>query len=145
MARVPKNGKSGPTKTVATTLLMPDSKTVQALAKSRRSTQKRTREISGEFGNEVGKAVEKKHVDRKALSIACQLNDMSAEKLHVTYFHMLRYLDDLGVPERATAQQELFDQGPQEGAETEADEGEGNVTRIGRAARNVAEQAGAVG
>lgn len=149
MAKAPKNGKSGPTETVATTLLLPPTKTVQDLAKMRRNTKKRTQSLSGEFGTEVGKAVENKHLDRKAHAIACQLDAMDDQKLHVTYFHLLKYLDDLEIPKRAKAQEELFDEHKPKGeaGETAEEPGagaaDGNVRHIGSAARKVAEAAGA--
>lgn len=146
MARKPKNGKSGPTETVATNLIMPASAVIQGIAKAKRSAKKRTGQINGEVGDMIAKAVENKHLDRKACGIACQLDAMDDERLGPTYFHLLRYLDDLGIPTRATAQSEAFqakDTGPglKKG---DGDEPEGNVTRIGTAARKVAEQAGEV-
>lgn len=154
MARAPKkdkNGKNtGQTETVATTLLMPAPKVMQDIAKAKRSAKKRTGVINGEVGDMIAKAVENKHLDRKACSIACQLDAMDDERLGVTYFHMLRYFDDLDIPKRAKAQNEMFeakDTGPGLKSNGKDDDGEGeetagNVTRIGTAARKVAERAG---
>lgn len=144
MARSPKNGKSGPTEVVATNLLMPAPKVIQDIAKAKRSAKKRTGQINGEVGDMIAKAVENKHLDRKAAGLACQLDAMDDERLGVTYFHLLRYLDDLGIPARAKAQAQMFDAketGPgMKDKDGEADEG--NVTRIGTAARKVAERTG---
>lgn len=122
----------------ATTLLMPTPKVVQDLAKERRNSKKKTSLISGELGSSIAKAVESKHLDRKAHSIACQLDAMDDERLAITLPHLMRYIDDLGLVERASKQAEMFD-GEKE--ETEADDGK--VTRLGTAARKVADQAGA--
>jgi hypothetical protein len=131
MARAPKNGKSGPTEVVATTLLLPPRKTVEDLAREKRNAKKRTQSIAGELGEAIGKAVENKHLDRKALSIACALDALPDEKLHVTYHHLLEYLEWLGVKKRAEAQERMFE------------DNVGNVTKIGDAARKVVEEAGA--
>lgn len=137
MAKTPKSGKSGPTETTATTLILPADTVIQKLAKEKRNAKKRMQSISGEIGQAIGKAVEEKHVDRKALSIACQLDALDEERLHVTYFHLIKYMDDLGIPTRAKAQEEMFDEHKVE--ETKDD---GKVTHIGAAARKVAETAG---
>lgn len=122
-----------------TTLLMPSTPTIKSLYRAKKSAKSRTSEISGEVGQQIAKAVEEKHVDRKALSIACQLADMPDERLVITYFHLLRYMDDLDIVKRAKAQNEseLF---PEDEGETADD---GKVTQIGSAARKVAERAGA--
>lgn len=135
MARSPKNGKGGPTETVATTLILPPETVIQKLARDKRNAKKRTQSINGELGQAIGKAVEEKHVDRKALSIAWQLDAMDEERLHVTYFHLLRYMDDLGIPKRAKAQEEMFE-------DHNDGEGDDKITHIGAAARKVAEKAG---
>lgn len=139
MARTPKNGKSGETEVTATTLIMPTTKVVQDLAKFRRNTKKRTQGIAGELGGEIAKAVENKHLDRKAHAIACQLDAMDDERLAVTLPHLMRYIDDLGLVERANKQAQMFEEG-ETGDDAHAD---GKVTRLGTAARKVAEQAGA--
>lgn len=143
MARKPKNGKSGPTEVVATNLLMPPAAEIQKIAKAKRSAKKRNGQINGEVGDMIAKAVENKHLDRKACSIACQLDAMDDERLGVTYFHVLRYMDDLGIPERAKAQNQMFEAketGP--GMKDGEEAGDGKVTHIGTAARKVAERAG---
>lgn len=137
MARTPRNGKSGPTEATATTLLMPAESVIQKLAQAKRSAKKRTQSINGELGQTIGKAVEDKNVDRKALSIACQLDNLPEERLHVTYFHLLKYMDDLGIPKRAKAQEEMFEE-----HKSDTGGGDGKVTHIGTAARKVVEGAG---
>lgn len=139
MARAPKNGKSGATEVVATTLIMPPEKTIQNLAKEKRNAKKRMQSISGEIGQAIGKAVEDKHVDRKALSIAWALDALDDERLHVTYVHLMEYIEHLGIKKRALAQAELFEDRPKA---DDADESESNVRPIGSAARKVAEAAG---
>lgn len=151
MARKPKKGKSGPTEVVATTLLMPPDELIRTLSKAKRNARKQQRDIGQVFSDKFGKAQEEKHVDRRAANISFNLDSLSDEQLHVTYFHLLRYMDDLGIPERATAQNEMFeDKETGAGAHLNGkgdDEGddEGNVTRLSAAARRVAERAGTDG
>lgn len=135
-----------------TTLLMPPKSTVQSLAKDAADSKKRTQSISGTLGKKVADAAANKHLDRKAFGIARGLADMDDERLHITYFHLLKYLDDLGVVERATAQGEMFEsRGLGEGEEESEDDNEAEeaasddkVVQLGqtRVAREVAEAAG---
>lgn len=137
---------------VETTLLMPEPSVVQSLAKAKLKLQKANNTSGGELGQKIGTAVETKHLDRKAFSIACQFNKMldhDAEKMAITYFHLLRYLTDLSIPEKAKEHEGMFEAketGPglkgKDKEDTDSDTGTGNVTHIGAAARKVAQQAG---
>ena len=138
MARRPKNGKSGETEVVATTLLMPSEKKLEALLKLARNTKKRAQSIAGEFGAEIAKAVDDHHLDRKAFSIARTLDALDDEKLHVTYAHLMEYLDKLGIAERALAQGDMFENDKEE---PEASFADSKVTSL--PPRKVAETAGA--
>lgn len=146
-----KKGVAGDTSSAATTtLLMPPKKTVVDLAKEASDAKQRMQSTSGVLGKKVSDAVENKHLDRKAFGLARQLAAMDDERLHITYFHLMKYLEDLGVVARATAQGELFESG---GAETGEESEEGGEEVSGgdgvvslsetRAARQVAEAAGA--
>lgn len=149
--KAPKKGvvgdASGPE---TTTLLMPPTSTVKLLAKDAADSKKRMQSISGTLGKKIGDAAANKHLDRKAFGIARGLADMDDERLHITYFHLLKYLDDLGVVQRATAQGEMFEsRGIEDSDETEddtdgEDASEGKVVQLGqtRVAREVAEAAG---
>lgn len=135
---------------LATTIIFPSDTVVQDLAKARRDTKKRTQSMNGTLGEKIAKAVENDHLDRKAYSIACQLEAMDDERLHVTFHSLLKYCDDLGVTKRATAQEELFDAGGDEPEAKVSDpkpKDDGKVTPIGsgKAARTVAESAGSDG
>lgn len=92
-----------------TTIIFPPKTLVEELAKARRDTKKRTQAANGTLGEKIGAAVEDKHLDRKGFSIACQLDALDDERLHITYHSLLKYCDDLGVTKRASAQEELFD------------------------------------
>lgn len=142
MARAPKNGKSGQTATVATTLLMPEATVLPKLSKAKQAAKKQASAASGVFGDKFSKAQERDHVDRRAANIAFGLDGLDDKTLHVTYFHLLRYFDDLGIPARAQAQNEMFDAGDT-GPGLKDDGEDSNVTRIGAAARKVAQAAGA--
>jgi hypothetical protein len=121
MARAPKDGKSGPTETVATTLLLPSAKLVKDLVQEGRNVKKRTQSIAGEFGEKIAAAVENKHLDRKALSLARTLDALADEKLHVTYIHLMEYIEWLGIKKRALAQEELFEDSRRKPGEDEED------------------------
>lgn len=141
MARSPKNGKSGPTEVVATTLLMPPPALISTLSNAKRNARKQARDAGQIFSDKFSKAQEEKHVDRRAANIAFNLDSLSDEQLHVTYFHLLRYMDDLDIPKRAKAQEELF-----EGDETDKGHVNGKGAEaqpVGSAARKIAEHAGA--
>lgn len=136
-----KNGKSSTPE--ATTLLLPGEKKLEDLLRLGRNTKKRAQSAAGEFGDAVGKAVENGHLDRKAFAIVRGLDALDDERLHVTYYHLLDYMEKLGVVKRATAQSEMFE-GRKDGEAGDAEEADdGKVTSIGKAARKVAEQAGA--
>lgn len=110
-------------KAADTTLTMPTTNDVQNLARRCRSFKKQSREIGGQIGEMISKAAENKSLDRRAFSIARGLDEMSPEKLRVTYLHLLRYMDDLDIPARAIAQAEMFDDG--EGGQHEDGEARG--------------------
>lgn len=129
-----------------TTIIFPPKSLVEDLAKAKRDTKKRTQSANGTLGEKIGSAVEDKHLDRKAFSMACQLDAMDDERLHITYHSLLKYCEDLGVTKRATAQEELFDSEASgdepEGKMTGGGKDDGKVTPIGRGGRKVAETAG---
>ncbi len=136
-----------------TTIIFPPKTLIEELAKAKRDTKKRTQSMNGTLGEKIGKAVEEKHLDRKAFSFATQLDAMDDERLHITYHSMLKYCEDLGVTKRATAQEEMFESGgdaepeakivdsPKKGAAAGAEQ-EANLSRVGRG-RAVKEAAGA--
>lgn len=169
MARsVPKGGGSSVTE--ATTLIFPKKSIWEDLAKTKRETKKRQQSQAGIYGAAVKEAVEKEHVDRKALAIVLKLESMDDEDLHVTMYHMIDGLKKLGILTRAMAQEEMFDEhkiNPGDLGGVKSPSGKkaaapakgkrkhkgvtgddlsaamgGNVTQIGAAARKVAEAAG---
>lgn len=153
--KAPKKGVVGDTSgPETTTLLMPPKSTLENLTKLRGDTRTAVQNKNGTYGKAVSQAAADKHLDRKAFSIAAGLRDMDDERLHITYFHLIKYLDDLGVVKRATAQGEMFesrgieDEGEEaegkagdQGEDAEDDE-DGNVVSLGTAARKVTETAG---
>src|ERR1700761_1727735 len=104
-----KNGTVGSVHETA--LMLTPKNLLDELAKAKRDTKKRTQSISGTLGQKIAEAVENKHLDRKAFSIACQLDALDDEKLHITYHNLLYYMEALGVEKRATAQEEMFNGG----------------------------------
>lgn len=151
-ASAKKVAAGNPKKPDSTTLLMPPDKTIKDLTKDRSDSKKRQQSIAGTIGKAIADAVGNKHLDRKAFGIACQLEAMDDERLHITYFHLLHYLEVNGVVKRATAQSELFekaDMGGEAGEEDEEGDDDAAGTTDGvvnlhetRAARQVAEAAG---
>lgn len=118
MSKKPKSGTVGAE--LETTIIFPTKTLVEELAKAKRDTKKRTQSANGTLGEKIGKAVEDNHLDRKAFSLACQLDAMDDERLHITFHSLIKYCEDLGVTKRATAQEELFDA-------SEADEPTGKI------------------
>jgi hypothetical protein len=164
MARSPANGAGSVAE--ATTLIFPKQSVWQDLAKTKRETKKRAASHTGIYGAAVKNAVEKDHIDRKALSIVLKLEAMEDDDLHVTVHHMIDGMKKLGVLKRAMAQEEMFDDHKidADALETAAGKKAGkgaagsrkggtkgggraprasNVVQIGDAARQVAEAAGA--
>lgn len=131
-----------------TTLVLTPKSTLEELAKAKRDTKKRVQSMNGTLGEKIAAATENKHLDKKAFSIACALDQLDDERLHVTYFNLLYYLDALGVEKRATAQEELFVNGGTDEEDEDAPGKKGGkdkgatVTPIGKAARAVTEKAG---
>ncbi len=162
MARSPAKGGTGSV-TEATTLIFPKQSVWQDLAKTKRETKKRAASHTGIYGSAVKNAVEKDHVDRKALGIVLKLDEMEDDDLHVTVHHMIDGMKKLGILKRAMAQEEMFDEHKVDGDALEevaaarkggrgkkGPKGGGgraprasNVVQIGDAARQVAEAAGA--
>lgn len=160
MARSPATGEGS--RPEATTLIFPKKSILEDLAKIKRETKKRMQSQSGIYGNAVKEAVEKEHVDRKALSIVLKLEAMDDDDLHVVVFHMIDGMKKLGILKRAMAQEEMFDEDQIDGGALDAAEkamkkakngkgrpkGSKNAAKagglepIGTAARSVAETAG---
>jgi hypothetical protein len=107
MARSPAIGSGSVTE--ATTLTFPKKSIWEDLAKTKRETKKRAQSQSGIYGAAVKDAVEKEHVDRKALAIVLKLDGMDDEDLHVTVFHIIDGMKKLGILKRAMAQEDMFD------------------------------------
>lgn len=136
-----KNGKVGGVH--ETTIVMTPKTTLEELAKARRDTKKRVQSMNGTLGEKIAAAAENKHLDKKAFSIACALDALDDERLHMTYHNLLYYMEALGVEKRATAQEELFVNGGEDDDGDDAASGkDGKVTPIGKHARKVAEAAG---
>jgi hypothetical protein len=94
-----------------------------------KSAAKVASEKAGEMGEMIAKAVETKHFDRKALSIARGLEGMSDNKLQVTLPHLLMYIDALGLSARAERQGQLsVDSKPASGAEMDDDDEDADGT-----------------
>ncbi len=73
-----------------TTIIFPPKSLVEELAKKKRDTKKQTQSKNGTLGELIGSAVEDKHLDRKAFSIATQLDAMDDERLHITWHSLLK-------------------------------------------------------
>lgn len=72
------------------------------------SMAKNVQSASGEMGEFVNKLVENHHYDKKALGIVRNLAKMPDERLAITLPHLLKYIDDLKLGERANAQASLI-------------------------------------
>lgn len=70
--------------------------------------------VTDESKETIARAKETQHLDPLAMSIARRLGRLEDEKLAVTLPHLLRYIEDLGLSKRATAQGEMFVPEPDE-------------------------------
>lgn len=142
-------------------VIFPKNKVITDLARLKESTKKRASAIAGEFGQAMQDAVENKHADRKAVSLALQLNALDDERLAITLPHLMHYIEVLGLDKRADVQPVMFEtdkNGRMQDPEESDKKGRGkkgggrkknvavasgdNVTTLGVAARRVAEAAG---
>lgn len=155
--------------TEATTLIFPKKSDWDSLAEAKRTASKRSKSANGTYGKELTRLVEQCNMDRRAAKLVLSLDAIEDDgDLHVTVFHLIDGLKKLGVLKRAMAQEEMFDEhkidtaalaaagtkGAKGGAAKGGKKGQGatgddvsnamggNVTKIGDAARKVAEQAG---
>lgn len=94
-----------------TTIIFTPKSVLDDLAKAKRNAKKRSQSINGTLGETIAKAVEEKHLDRKAFGLAMQLEALDDERLHLTFHNFLHYCEVLGVTKRATAQEEMFTAG----------------------------------
>lgn len=135
---------------MATILVLPKGKDLAALADTKRIQGKKAASATGVYRQRLGEMVENGQLDKKAWAIAVGLHEIEDEEtLHATYFHLLHYMDELGVTKRATAQEEMFDgsetgPGPNGKGKGHDDDGAGEGPKhMGGAVRKVAETAGA--
>ncbi len=133
-----------------TTIVFTPKTVLEELAKAKRNFTKRSQSLSGTFGETIAKAVEEKHLDRKAFGMALQLDALDDERLHLTVHNLLHYLEVLGVMKRASAQEEMFTAG--ETAEPvgtfsdpkdKDEKGKGGLRVAASEGRRTGEQAGA--
>lgn len=132
-------------KNLDTTLAMPSSNEVTNASKRIKGARKQAKEISGTGGDYMRKFCDEKNGDRPAMNMAIKLDGMSDAKLHVTYHHLMKYMDDLGITKRATAQGRLpveTQQGDNDAPEGDADGAQGGF-KVLEGGRQVAEAAGA--
>lgn len=145
--------RDGTVLNVETNLLIARKEIVEDIVDAKEKTRKKVALANDAFGKKFSGAVDKEHVDRRAANIAMNLASLEDEQLHVTLYHLFFYIKDLGLLDRAKKQEELFSAGevgpaPKIKGE-EDDEGDGDhdsssaSSRIGVAARKVAESAGA--
>ena len=65
--------------------------------------------VSDSIKESIEIAKETQHLDPLALAIGRRLDKLPDEKLAVTLPHLLKYIDDMGLEKRATAQGEMFE------------------------------------
>lgn len=81
----------------------------------------------GDMGGTIATACEKNHVEKRALAIARRLHKLPPKKLQETYFHLMDYMEELRIRQRAEEQGQLsLDQQQDDGgdAETSGETGE---------------------
>ncbi len=149
--------------TEATTLIFPKKSQWEEAQEAKRTSSKRSKSANGVWSQTLTRLVEEGHMDRRAAHIVMKLDAIEDDSdLHVTVFHLIDGLKKLGILKRAMAQEEMFDdnkidtaalatagakaaKGERRKKGVAGDELPDGVTRIGDAARKVAEAAGGPG
>lgn len=159
MARSPANGEGSQPE--ATTLIFPKKSAWEEAAEAKATAKKKSSSANGVFSKILARLVEEEHMDRRAARMVLALNAIEEdEDLHVTLFHLFDGIKKLGLLKRAMAPEDLFDdrkidagvadqvskpkggRGGKKNAGVTGEDLPENVTRIGDAARTVAESAG---
>lgn len=96
---------------------------VRSTAKGYISLKKDAQGASGAISQMLQKAEERHHLNRKAFMAVMKFHTMSDSQLAIVWDVFLKYADDLGIPERASAQQEMFKNEPKD----EEDEEDGQT------------------
>lgn len=142
--------RDGTVLNVETTLIVARKEVIEGLVEAKTATRKKVATANDAFAKKFSNAVDKEHVDRRAANIAYGLAALEDEQLHVTLYHLFFYIKDMGLLDRAKKQEELFsaeETGPAPtangAAHRDEDDDVDQTTRIGAAARKVAEAAGA--
>lgn len=92
---------------------------VQSIAKGYISLKKDAQGAAGAISDMLSKAEERNHLNRKAFGAVMKFHTMSDAQLAIVWDVFLKYADDLGIPDRASAQQEMFKEEPAEDDEAE--------------------------
>jgi hypothetical protein len=100
----------------------------RSLMKQIKAAEADKNESTGRIGSLIANAVERDHLDKKALAILRTLERASPQRGALTWAHLQRYVEIYGLNELWSRQGEMFDEGdedyaPQAGAalqETEA-------------------------
>jgi hypothetical protein len=158
-AHVDDASKPGTSINVETNLLIAKGSVIKEFCDNKEEAGRRVFKINDAFNKDATKKADKEHLHRKAANEAYRLKQMEDEELHAYLYHFLFYVKDLGLLERSKKQEELFaagDVGPglqpngqhqddNSGADQEEPDGDKTSahSRLGAAARQVAEQAGA--
>jgi len=119
-----------PTQQERVTKLTPE-KTLTDLIKTKKRTGSKVDELVAEYRSALSKAVEKKHLHKKAFAAAAKLHDMEDTALGEFFDHFDHYCDVLGIRDRAenAPRLDLGDQ-PGEGPEEDEDQEPSNVTKL---------------
>ncbi len=141
---------------IETNLLIAKGSVIKEFCDDKAEAKRRVGKINDGFNKTAAAKVEKDHLHLQAANDAYRLQAMEDKELHEYLYHFLFYVKDLGLLERTKKQEELFsadETGPSPKATAnghDKDDGKGDAgdgsdatTRIGAAARKVAEAAGA--
>ncbi len=152
--------------TEATTLIFPKKSAWEEAQEAKRTAKKRSSSANGTWSKTLTRLVEEEHMDWRAAQIVLKIDAIEDDAdLHVTVFHVIDGLKKLGILKRAMAQEEMFDdhkiddkalaasaaagakaaKTPRRKKGIGGDELPDGITRIGDAARKVAEAAGGPG
>lgn len=115
---------SGPNVDLVNGMKVTPSAKVVSLAKGYISLKKDAQGAAGAISDMLSKAEERNHLNRKAFSKIMPFHTMSDAQLAIIWPVFLKYADDLGIPDRATRQAEMFkeEEKPEDDGQTDIED-----------------------
>jgi hypothetical protein len=109
------------------------SEKIKSIAKGYINLKKDAQGAAGLISDMLGKAEERNHLNRKAFMAVMKFHTMSDAQLAIVWDVFLKYADDLKIPDRASAQQEMF----KDATEEDEEEGQTDLEAAAEAAQGL--------